>query len=155
MAKSPRMAKKALSKGFKCQKIKLPSVSKAKKKAWEVFSQYIRRKYADVNGNCQCVTCNIIKPYKELHAGHFIDGRNNTVLYDERLVHPQCFHCNSKLPGCLGGNKVAYTLFMAKKYCLSMDQIAELQSLYFTSKPMKAYEHMEVFTKYTKLLEAL
>ena len=125
----------------------------AKKKAWAVFSQYIRQKYALPNGQCQCVTCNKWDHWKNLHAGHFIDGRNNTVLYNEKLVHPQCFHCNSKQPGCLSGNKVSYTIFMATKYCLNIEEIKALQNLYFSSKPMKTFEHLEVLELYKNKLK--
>ena len=134
---------------------KKSDLKKAKAKAWAVFSQYIRRKYADEDGNCRCVTCGTVKHWKELHAGHYIDGRNNSVLYNEQLVHPQCFHCNSKMLGCLGGNKVAYTIFMATKYCLTMEEIGKLQNLYFTAKPMKAFEHSLVEEKYRDALVGL
>lgn len=134
-------------------KVKKPSVKLARKKAWAVFSRYIRLKYSDFEGFCKCVTCGISKSYKEMHAGHFIDGRNNTVLYDERLVHPQCFHCNSKQPGCLSGNKVAYTVFMMKTYGYTPGQIEEFQGLYHTSKPMKAFEHDEIRRIYEDKLE--
>lgn len=142
MAKLPKKRKKS-------------DLKKAKEKAWAVFSQYIRRKYADSEGNCKCVTCDTTKHWKELHAGHFIDGRNNSVLYNEQLVHPQCFHCNSKMPGCLGGNKVAYTIFMATKYCLTIEEIEKLHNLYFTAKPMKAFEHDEIREKYEDALTGL
>jgi hypothetical protein len=127
--------------------------SQAKKKAWTVFSQYIRQKYALPDGQCQCVTCDKWDHWKNLHAGHFIDGRNNSVLYNEKLVHPQCFHCNSKRPGCLSGNKVRYTIFMAHKYCLTMEEIEALQNLYFKSKPMKPHEHLEVLEEYKEKLK--
>lgn len=145
--------KKNVKQSGRISKPKEPNLKLAKKKAWGVFSQYIRLKNADVNDLVCCVTCFTKKHWKEIHAGHFIDGRNNTVLYDERLVHPQCFHCNSKMPGCLGGNKVPYTIFMSKKY--TMKEIEEFQGLYFNSKPMKAWEHLEIFSKYTKLFNQL
>lgn len=135
----------------KKSKIKKPSVTKEKKKAWAVFSQYIRRKYADTFGMVKCVTCGIVKHYKEMHAGHYIDGRNNTILYDEMLVHPQCFHCNSKHMGCLAGNKVAYTVFMIEKYGLTIQGVKALDNLKHNSKPMKAYEHQEIYKKYSEL----
>ena len=127
----------------------------AKKKAWAVFSKYIRLKNADSFGMVKCVTCKTVKHWKEVHAGHFIDGRNNSVLYDERLVFVQCFHCNSKIPGCLGGNKVAYTLFMINEQGYTLEQIEEFQKLYFTSKPMKDYEHEEIEQKYKQKLKEL
>jgi hypothetical protein len=139
----------------KIAKPKKISAAKAKDKAWKVFSQYIRRKYADFLGYASCVTCGIRKHYKDLHAGHFIDGRNNTVLYDERLVHPQCFHCNSKHPGCLSGNKVAYTVFMMKTYGYTVEEIKRFQDMYYSSKPMKAWEHDEIRIKYEQKLKEL
>ena len=135
-------------------KLKSP-LKLAKEKAWKYFSLYIRLKNADSDGNVKCVTCNVRKSYKEMHAGHFIDGRNNSVLYDEKLVHPQCFHCNSKMPGCLGGNKVAYTLFMINEKGYSLEQIEEFQNLYFTSRPMKEYEHKEIEEKYKQKIKEL
>lgn len=141
--------KKALSKASKSQKIKLPTVSKAKKMAWKAFSEYIRQKNADEYGLVQCVTCAWRGPWQEAQAGHFIDGRNNSVLYHEGLVHPQCVRCNL----FLNGNKVKYTVFMAHKYCLTLDQIDELQNLRSKSRPLKAVDHMEVYNKYTKLIQ--
>lgn len=124
------------------------TVSQAKKKAWAVFSQYIRQKYAREDGQCQCVTCNKWDHWTHLQAGHFIDGRNNTVLYDERLVHPQCFNCNMKLEGCKAGNKVVYSIFMMKKYNLTVKDLEDMQNLYFSSKQMKAQDHLEIFEAY-------
>jgi hypothetical protein len=75
-----------------------------KKKAWQVFSEYIRRKYADAQGMVRCVTCGAIKFWKEMQAGHLLDGRSNSVLFDEEIVFPQC-------PGCnlfKNGNKEVY-----------------------------------------------
>lgn len=79
-----------------------------KKECWTLFSQYIRKKNADWQGNGKCVTCGVVKPWKQLQAGHFVDGRNNKVLLDERLVHPQCYQCNVPLKG----NKIKYFEFM-------------------------------------------
>ncbi len=86
-----------------------------------------------------------------MQAGHYIDGRNNTVLYDEKLVHPQCLRCNVFLKG----NKVSYTVFMANKYCLTIEQIAEMDNLKHKSRPMKAFEHEAIFIKYSGLLKSL
>lgn len=134
--------------------MKKSPLRKAKDKAWSVFSKYIRFKYADKDGYCQCVTCGVIKHWKEIHAGHFIDGRNNSVLFDERLVHPQCFHCNSKRPGCLNGNKVAYTLFMLKKGHTSSD-IAVFEGLKHKVKKMRIADFKDIEDKYLDKLTGL
>ena len=65
-----------------------------KKETWKLFSLYIRLKYADDNGYVSCCTCGIKKHYKEMQAGHFIAGRNNSILFEEKCVHPQCGRCN-------------------------------------------------------------
>jgi hypothetical protein len=64
-----------------------------------------------VDGYCTCVTCGVRKPWKEMQAGHFIDGRNNAILFDELGVYPQCYACN-----CMkSGNKVEYFRFMQEQ----------------------------------------
>lgn len=50
--------------------------------------------------------------WKEAHAGHFVGGRTNSVLFDERVVRPQCPRCNI----FLSGNYSAYTLRMLDEH---------------------------------------
>lgn len=78
-----------------------------KKNVWIIFSQYIRLKYADANGNDTCYTCGVKKPWREMQTGHAIGGRTNSILFDEEIVRPQCVRCNI----FLGGN---YTEFVTK-----------------------------------------
>lgn len=120
-----------------------------------MFSRYIRRLHADAQGNCQCVTCGVVKHWKQLHAGHYVDGRNNTVLFDDKLVHPQCFHCNSKRPGCLAGNKIKYTVFMIERYGLSASDCDDLDNLKFKTKKMTEADYQEIIAKYQDALTGL
>jgi len=87
------------------------TLSSTKKRAWKVFSEYIRRKYAK-NGMCACVTCGCVKPWSEMQAGHAMAGRNNAILYEERLVRPQCVACNM----FKGGMPDEYHAWMLKEY---------------------------------------
>ena len=82
-------------------------MKKLKTKAWSLFSQYIRRKYSDKLGNCECFTCGIVKPWKEMQCGHGISGRGNFVLFLEEVCRPQCYGCNVGR----GGN---YEVFIPK-----------------------------------------
>lgn len=79
-------------------KRKPPTLSKAKKKAWDAFSKYIRlRDCLRTTGTTthgRCITCQKVYEFKQLHAGHFIPGRNGENLFDERGVHAQCGVCN-------------------------------------------------------------
>lgn len=75
----------------------------AKKRAWDMFSQWVRVKKGIDTTNYPflgiCVTC-----YKQFHiralqAGHMIPGRSNAVLFQKELVNPQCVACNEGLHG--------------------------------------------------------
>lgn len=115
----------------------------AKVKAWKLFSEYIRRGSADSEGYASCVTCGDRKRWQDLSAGHFIDSRNNTVLFDEELVYPQCYRCNV----ILSGNKVKYTLYMLSQGH-SKDQIEEFCTMKHKTKKVSLYEYEELITKY-------
>jgi hypothetical protein len=97
------------------------SISSAKKKAWFWFSKYIRLRDGLITMGSKeygkCFTCDRITPLWSrggMQAGHFVDGRSATVLFDEKLVHGQCYACNVSK----NGNKDAYTPRMIKKYGL-------------------------------------
>jgi hypothetical protein len=85
-----------------------PTLRSLKDKCWKVFSEYVRRKEADEGGTNYCFTCGQPKFWKELHAGHFVGGRTNAVLFNEDIVKPQCVMCNI----FLNGNYGRYTLKM-------------------------------------------
>lgn len=130
----------------------MSELKKWKKKAWQAFSAYIRQKYANQDGLVECVTCNVVKPWKEMQAGHFIDSRCNSVLYNERLVYPQCFKCNMKTPGCLAGNKVKYTLFMLNTGH-TKEWIENAENLKNKQVRMTAADHKEIFELYREWLK--
>jgi hypothetical protein len=83
-----------------------------KERCWKVFSEYVRRKDADAGGTNYCFTCGSPKFWKELHAGHFVGGRTNAVLFNEEIVKPQCLVCNV----FLNGNYGRYTLKMVDQH---------------------------------------
>lgn len=94
-------------------------LSKAKEAAWSAFSLYIRTrdciKTCDSLEEGSCVTCNRIYPRLGigcLQAGHFLGGRTNSVLFDERGVHAQCMGCNVHKHGAIH----EYWLFMEEAY---------------------------------------
>lgn len=77
-----------------------------KKKAWVNFSLFIRKR------DLKCYTCDEIKPYKELQAGHWKHGHTKVGFFSPENVHAQCGRCNTYLSGNLG----EYTLRMGKTY---------------------------------------
>lgn len=101
------------------------------KKTAQTFQRMIRLESADENGIIHCVTCDnwqaaIDTTYKgSMHAGHFVGSRCNSILFDERNVHPQCGRCNTYLHG----NQEQYTSFMLERYGQDViDDLNELRS---------------------------
>ncbi|MFW9872167.1 MAG: recombination protein NinG [Candidatus Thorarchaeota archaeon] len=80
-------------------KRKIKTIKDYKKEAWKWFSVYIRLKYSQEDGWVQCVTCKKWFHWRRIQAGHFVGGRKNNVLLNEKVVRPQCFHCNVGLKG--------------------------------------------------------
>lgn len=137
------------------KKRKKSEKQRLKEKAWKLCSEYIRRKYADFNGFVKCCTCPTTKHWKEMQAGHYVDGHNNTVMFDEMLTHPQCIKCNLKLPGCLAGNKIQYTIFMMKKYDLTIEQIEEIENRKFKTVDCDEQYYKDLINIYKHALEEM
>jgi len=123
--------------------------AKLKKKTWDMFSKYIRMKYANENGYVKCITCGVIKHWREMQAGHYIDGRSNAVLFEEDLVHCQCFSCNCMLHG----NKSEYASFMYKTY--GEKRVDELRRLSKFSVKFSIADLELLLEKFSKKVEEL
>lgn len=97
-------------------KAKKPSISIMKKKAWYIFSKFIRsRDCLKTTGTLEegrCITCGEIYPFSKLQAGHYVDGRTKPVLFNPDIVHAQCVGCNIFKKG----NKDSYTPAMIEMY---------------------------------------
>ena len=97
----------------------------AKDKAWKAFSAYIRKRdclrFTGKDDEGMCVTCKRWYPRKSLQAGHFIGGRTNAVLFNERIVYSQCYGCNVGR----SGNYLEYYYFMVDELG-SRDAVDEL-----------------------------
>jgi len=70
------------------------TLKSTKLRAWKVFSEYIRKRDADRNGICTCITCGVKKHYSDMQAGHGMGGRMNSILFSPVLVNCQCKSCN-------------------------------------------------------------
>ena len=97
-------------------KKKRVTVSSVKKKAWTLFSIYIRTRDCLRTTGCTsfglCITCGKRYHFKLLQAGHFISGRHNANLFLEKGCHAQCYNCNINLRG----NTLEYRRQIIKLY---------------------------------------
>jgi len=109
-------------------KAKRKSISSEKKKAWALFSPYIRMRDCLKTTGCLswglCITCGKRYHFKLLQAGHFISGRHNANLFSEEGTHAQCYNCNINLRG----NTLEYRREIIKMYGERYDEILEQQA---------------------------
>jgi|SRR3954451_3335822 len=127
----------AAARAFK--KVKKESISTLKKKAWAVFSKWIRNR-----DNYTCFTCG---KYDEnrghfMHAGHYISRSHNATLFDEENVHAQCYYCNVRERG----NVAEYTPRLMQK--LGTPGFKALLARGRTTKQFTPQELKDLLTKY-------
>lgn len=86
-----------------------------KAKTWEVFSLWVRLRdsFATTGTltHCKCISCGELFPFHRMHAGHFVGGRGNAVLFDPEICNAQCDVCNTHL----GGNPEGYEQGLLKR----------------------------------------
>lgn len=130
-------------------KLEKKTVSQLKTKCWELCSEYNRRKDADWRGYAKCCTCPTIKQWKEGDAGHFLGGRTNGILFDDRGIHFQCKPCN----GFRGGEQAIYKDFMLERY--GQEVIDELYAQRKAEKQFSKQELIEKILWYQETLKSM
>ena len=139
MAKKKKKRKKPEDQGVKWWR----------KKAWEEFSKFIRLRDAlETTGTVYtllCFTCD--KPYPAFgkgcaQAGHFVAGRKNAVLFQEKGCHAQCYNCNINLKG----NTLVYRRKMIEKY--GIEETERQEALAYVTLKYQPVELEEIRDKY-------
>lgn len=82
-------------------KIKHLSLKREKKKAWDAFAKWYRRKSIK-DGYATCYTCSKPTPYENIQPGHWMTGHTNTNYINVKYIRPQCTYCNVILKGNQG-----------------------------------------------------
>jgi hypothetical protein len=82
------------------------------KKLWKVFSEFIRLRDSDKDGNCKCITCSLVRHWKKMDCGHGIPRQHMATKYSEINNHAQCKRCN----GFEGGKREVYKEEVDKRY---------------------------------------
>ena len=109
-----------------------PAIGVLKEKASVLIQKIVRLKAADCNGYCQCVSCGVVKHWKEMQGGHYVPRGNSATRLMEENVHPQCKGCNG-YGMKYGDAEKHYTLYMIDMY--GRDFVEHLLSL--KGKPHK------------------
>ena len=76
----------------------MPKTKTLRKKVDELAVQmqkYVRLKEAVENGGyCTCVSCGVVKHWKEMDGGHYVSRNHQATKVMEENIHPQCKGCN-------------------------------------------------------------
>ena len=128
---------------MKVPKPKKQTISKAKKKTWKAFAAYIwLRDCIRTTGTTdhgKCITCDKTFTRKELQAGHFIPGRHNANLFNEKGTHAQCYNCNINLKG----STLEYRRKIIELYGEGYDEILEAADKQTIKYSVAQLEEME------------
>jgi hypothetical protein len=127
-------------------------LTKLKKDTWSWCSKYIRLKYADNNGYVACYTCGTVMYWQsgnQMQAGHGFGGRGNSILFEEKILRPQCYSCNI----CKKGNYDVFHTKLEKQYGYGFLQKMLKQKN--TTKQFTIQELTRKRNKFKKLAEEL
>jgi hypothetical protein len=123
------------------------SKTKAKKRAYEAFSIYLRTLW-NQKGFVECYTCGAHtflkapRPGLRTTVGHWVEGHTNVSYINEVYVRPQCYHCNMMMGGNQGefrdrirkelGDKVVDELLIKAKVTveISVSEYLQKQAYY-------------------------
>lgn len=120
---------------------KLPKLKAVHKKAWTLFSRYIRSKDANFDGYTECYTCRGMFQWKEMDAGH---RWHNKLDFDPMNIHPQCVRCNKWLHGNLG----LYERRLIEEY--GLEAVKDLERRAAQHGGYKRHDLLEIIEKYAK-----
>jgi len=106
-------------------------------------------------GECVCVTCGKLKPWKNhggtaggMDTGHFLAGGGASIVFEETNAHPQCVGCNQHL----SGNQGNYTIWMQHVY--GQDEIDRLKRLKAETRQFTREELVDLKIEYKTRLDA-
>jgi len=118
-----------------------------KKMAWTEFSRFIRLRDTDEHGIGECCSCGTSYHWKKLQAGHFAQGRYNSILFDEQGTHAQCSSCNIWRHGALD----LYAVFMVRKYGNNI--LEEMKKRKWSKVEFSPSDLEEIYEKYKRLAD--
>jgi len=119
-------------------------------KLWKVFSVFIRLRDAKLynkKGYVKCISCNTVKHWKEMEAGHYIaKGSSYALKYEEKNVNAQCKSCNN----FKSGNLINYRINLVIKWGENIVNNLEMRYQMKEQKKKMSKFEVDILTKYYK-----
>jgi hypothetical protein len=125
---------------------KKPTRSKLVKQSDKVFSEYIRRRYANGFGVAECFTCGKEDHWKKLQCGHFQSRKHYSTRWHEQNCQVQCSGCNI----FRYGEQYKFGLYLDKQYGSNISEKL-MQEARKTIK-LSNFEIQEIIDRYKALL---
>ena len=72
-----------------------------------IFSRYIRLKYSNSQGICECISCGKRQYWRDIQNGHYMSRRFYSTRWSEDNCRPQCAGCNIFNQGNIQAYRVA------------------------------------------------
>lgn len=130
------------------------SLAKVRAKCLVAAQLLARIAAADEDGYVECVSCGVVKHYRDgMHGGHFIPkgkGGGNRFALDLTNIHPQCAGCN--MYGMSKGKAAQqYTMWMYDYY--GKDYVDDMLNAPNTVKKMTLPEYEDILKEYQELIK--
>lgn len=127
--------------------------STIKSKAWAEFSMFIRLRDAVLTtGDIEqfrCISCGRLVDVKGNHAGHFVPGRHDAVLFHEDIVNGQCRVCNV----LRGGEYILYEKALRARYGYVV--VEDFKKLRWAIRKYSIGELIEIYEKYKRKVQLI
>ena len=126
------------------------TISKLKKELDNIFSLYIRLRYATDEGLVQCFTCGKVSHYKSgMQNGHFQSRKHLTTRWDEENCQVQCVGCNM----FKAGEQYKFAINLDAKY--GEGTAEELELLARTIMKVSRIDYEDKISYYKDLVDKL
>ena len=123
------------------------SIAKEVDKVAKDLQRLVRMKAADKDGFCRCVSCGVLKHWKEMDGGHFISRSKLATKLETTNVHPQCKRCN--------GFSTSTTVLDYRDYMLEMYGKEWVEWLREESRKIKKWTRQELLELHLEIKEQL
>ena len=126
------------------------TISKLKKELDNIFSLYIRLRYATDEGLVQCFTCGKVSHYKSgMQNGHFQSRKHLATRWDEENCQVQCVGCNM----FKAGEQYKFSIALDSKY--GEGKAEELELLARTIMKVSRIDYEDKISYYKEAVDKL
>lgn len=92
-----------------------------------LFSEYVRLRDADENGECKCITCGEKHHWRDMDCGHLVGRGNMATRWKIENANSQCRLCNSTHDGKYDEHAAAIDNIHGEGTALGLEQLGHTE----------------------------